>query len=348
MATNYGEQVAAMNGRERILAAVRREPAGETAVFPLAMTFAARYAGIPYRDYCRRGEKLAAAQMALAERFDFDAVHVTSDAVREASALGAAIVEPEDEVPALAGPLITDRSSLRGLDIPDPLGPNRLREQVEALRILKRESGATRAVFGWVEAPFQLAGIFRGVTPFMMDVLSDPDFVRETLEFTMRVSTEFGLAQIEAGAEFVGVGDAVASLVSKEHYQEFSLPYVRRLVDTLKKKGAIVKYHICGDASRLLELLPETGAHIVTLDYHVDLERARQLLAGRICIKGNLRPLTLLEGSAEDVERQSRRCLAAMAGEPGYIFSPGCEAPRNSPFENIDTMVRAARTWRQG
>lgn len=46
-----------MNGRERMLAAVRREPSEEIAVFHLAMTFAARLAGVCYRDYCRYGER---------------------------------------------------------------------------------------------------------------------------------------------------------------------------------------------------------------------------------------------------------------------------------------------------
>lgn len=334
-----------MNGRERILAAVDRRRTREIAVFPLAMTFAARFSGIPYREYCRHGEKLAEAQLALAKRFDFDAVHVTSDAVREATALGAEISEPEDDVPALASPLITDRESLHGLQVPDPLGKNRLREQVEAVRILRRETEGSLAVFGWVEAPFQLAGIFRGVSPFMMDLVIDPDFAREMLEFTIRVSTEFGLAQIEAGAEFIGIGDAVASLVSKEHYGEFSLPYVQRLIETFKKKGVCVKYHICGDASRILEQLPETGADIVNLDYPVNLQRAREVLGGKMTVKGNLRPVTLLEGSVKDVTEEATRCLSTMDGEPGYIFSPGCEAPRDSSFENMEAMVKTARSW---
>lgn len=106
-----------------------------------------------------------------------------------------------------------------------------------------------------------------------------------------------------------------------------------------------MKYHICGDASRILEQLPETGADIINLDYPVNLQRAREVLGGKMTIKGNLRPATLLERSVKDVTEEATRCLSTMDGKPGYILAPGARCHGIQVFENVEVMVKTARSW---
>ncbi|NPV53378.1 MAG: hypothetical protein HPY71_07630 [Firmicutes bacterium] len=330
-----------MTGYERIMSAIDRKPVDHIPVFPLAMTFAARYAHVSYKDYCRSPKVMVDAQIAMARDLGFDAVHPTCDAAREAETLGAEVLYPEDDVPSPVAPLITCDADLARLSMPDLRGQNRMRDQIDTIRLLKERAGGELAVFGWVEAPFQLAAILSGVNDFMMKIVMEPDHARKVIEFCAELSTQFGLAQVEAGADVIGVGDAVASLISRDHYLEFSLPYAAAVIKKLKERGVRVKYHICGDSNRLLDLLPRTGADIVNLDSHVDLAVAKAAIGDRVCIKGNLAPVLLLNGTEEEVAGAVRKCISAVGDARGYIFSPGCEVPRDTPVQNVRAMVAA-------
>ncbi|MBL7063672.1 MAG: uroporphyrinogen decarboxylase family protein [Anaerolineae bacterium] len=264
--------------------------------------------------------------------------------MREPEALGAPVIWPDDGVPSLGSePFIQGPGDLQQLRLPDPLGRNRMREQIKALRLLREELGPDEVVYGWVEAPFQEAAILRDLNHFMVDLYDRPEFVHQLLRFATEMELAFGLAQIEAGARFIGVGDAVASLVSPRFYQEYNLPYLVELVAGLKGAGARVKYHACGNTAALLPHFGDVGADILNLDALIDLEEAKRLLGPRVCLKGNLDPVkVLLEGTPEEVRAAARRCIQEGAAGGGFILSPGCEVPRGTPPANLVALVATA------
>jgi MtaA/CmuA family methyltransferase len=332
---------------ERYLAVCELREPDRVPVSPLIMTFAARHAGVTYSEYCRDPEVLAQAQSACIRRFGYDAVTCTSDSSREPGALGAEVIWPEDDVPGCAPvPFVTGSDDLSRLRLPDPLGKNRMADQITTLKILKEELGEDQVVYGWVEAPFQEATILRDVNYFMVDLYENVDFAHRLLRFSLEMELEFGLAQIEAGARFIGVGDSFASLASPEHYREFNYPYVVELISRLKKAGAKVKYHACGNTRALLPLYADLGADIINVEVLVDLERVKNMMGHKMCVKGNIDPVNvLLRGTKEDVIVASRRCIDVAGTGGGFILSPGCEVPRDTPAENLDAMIETAKTY---
>jgi MtaA/CmuA family methyltransferase len=337
----------AMTSYERYLAVCELREPDRTPVSPLIMTFAARLVDIPYGDYCRYGELLAQAQLVCIRRFGYDSVNVTSDAVREAEAVGAPVFWQEDEVPGAGEePFIKSPDDLKQLRLPDPLGDNRMHEQIKALKILRQELGDDEVVYGWVEAPFQESAMLRNINYFMVDIIQEPALVHELMRFSLEMELAFGLAQIGAGARFIGVGDAVASLTSPRHYEEFNFPYVAELIAGLKKAGARVKYHACGNTKALLPLFAQLEADIINLDTLVDLANAKRLLGHKMCLKGNFDPTRiLLQGDPEAVKEAARQAIQAGGQGGGFILSPGCELPRDTPLENLDALVEAAKTY---
>ena len=215
-----------MTGKERILAKLRGEPTDSLPLMPITMMFAADLAGVHYGDYARDYRVLADAQVAVAERFDFDYVSAISDPAREASDLGAAVEWFDDQPPAIveSRALLGEKSKLAGLRLPDPAAPGRMRDRVEAVRLLAERTGATRIVEGWVEGPCAMGADLRGLNTLMLDFFDDPPFVEALFDFTVRMEVEFARAQVEAGATLIGVGDAAASLVGPKLYTEFVLP----------------------------------------------------------------------------------------------------------------------------
>mgnify|MGYP001594306411 FL=1 len=103
----------------------------------------------------------------------------------------------------------------------------------------------------------------------MMDFYEDPEFVRDLFAFVIELELRFGRAQIEAGADCIGVGDAAASLIGQQLYEEFVWPYEVQLVNGLHDMGARVRLHICGNTSTIVDGMGRLGCDIVDLDFPV-------------------------------------------------------------------------------
>ncbi len=337
-----------MTSWERYAAVCRLEKPDRVPVSPFVMTFAARFAGYTYEAFSRSGEVMAEAQLKCIERFGYDSVYVGSDAVREAETVGAPVYWQEDEVPGAVSddPLLRTPEEIRTLRLPDPLGPNRMYEQIKALRILQDALGPEGVVYAWVEAPFQESAMLRGISNLMTDLYEHKSFVHELMRFSTEMELAYGLAQIEAGARIIGVGDAIASLASPRHYEEFNLPYITELIGGLKKAGCLVKYHACGRTTALLPHFAHLGADILNLDSLIDLGEAKRLLGDKVAIKGNIDPsAVMLQGTPDEVRAAARRCIEQAGQDGGFILSPGCELPRDTPHANLDALLDAAREF---
>ena len=125
----------------------------------------------------------------------------------------------------------------------------------------------------------------------------------------MAIGLEFARAQVEAGADMIGVGDAAASLVGPQIYEEFVRPYEQRLVDGLHAMGTRVRLHICGNIRRILPGVGSLGCDMVDIDSMVPLEQARQEMGPKVVLAGNLDPVkTLRNGSPEGITAAIAEC----------------------------------------
>ena len=336
-----------MTGRERILRHVRNESVDCLPAMPITMQFAARLIGVPYREYALSHRVLAAAQMRVAEQFDFDYVSAISDPAREAGDLGAAVVMDEDSPPAMDGarPLLESRCDLSKLTgKAETCGP-RMTDRLQGVALLSERAGKEKLVEGWIEGPCAEAADLRGISNLMTDFGDDPSFVHELFEFVVQLELNFARLQVAAGADIIGIGDAAASLVGPRIYAEFVLPYERRMVQAIHAMGALVRLHICGNTRRILGGMGQTGADIVDLDYPAPVAEARLAMGPAQILLGNMDPVRVLRSApAEEVWRTVAECHQA-AG-PRYVVGAGCEVPRDTPYENVRAMIRYAREHR--
>lgn len=336
-----------MTPLERYLAVCNGQLPDRAPVSPFIMQFAASFAGVSYRDYCHSGEVMAYAQMTCARHFGYDSVNVTSDAVREYQALGGPTADfGAESVPAAEPePFIKDADDLKRLRLPDPLGDNPMREQITALKILLREL-PDQPVYAWVEAPFQESCILRDINYFMVDLRTDPSLPKEILKFVVEMEAQFAFAQIEAGAQFIGVGDAIASLGSRDDYAEFNFPYLSQLVDRIKSRGAYIKYHACGRTKHIWQYIKQLNIDILNLDSLIDFAEAREYFGDKFVLKGNLNPVTeMMDATPEVIQTASQRSFAEAGRHGRFILSPGCELPPSTPPENLKTLVECAKVY---
>jgi MtaA/CmuA family methyltransferase len=287
---------------------------------------------------------MAEAQILTAEKFDFDYVSGISDPAREAADCGAKVQYFDDQPPAIdeVNALLADKKSLVALRQPDPLGGGRMHDRVKAVGLFRERVGGERLIEGWVEGPCAEAADLRGINRLMLDFYDDPAFVRDLSEFIVEMALSFAKAQVEAGADLIGMGDAAASLVGPQIYEEFVWPYEKRIVDGLHAMGTRVRLHICGNANRILKGMGTLGCDMIDLDWMVPVEKARQAMGPNQVLAGNIDPVKALRNSTPELITAAIAECHRQAG-PRYIVGAGCEVPRDTPLANVRALGEYAR-----
>ncbi len=327
-----------MTGRERVLALLAGANVDRPPLMPITMMLAADVAGLKYGRYAIEHEVLVEAQVRTSGAFEFDHVSAITE-TREAPDCGAEVRYFEDQPYALdeSRARLADKADLQRLEMPDPRRARHMKDRLEALALLKDRAGEEKIVEGWVEGPCGASADLRGINTLMTDFFDDPAFVRELFEFAVELASRFGAAQVETGADVIGIGDPAASLVGPRLYHDFVWPYERKLVERLHAAGARVRLHICGNTKPVLGLMGELGCDIVDIDSLVPLAQARAVMGPEQILLGNLDPVRVLQqGSPEEVAAAVRQCRSE-AGE-AYIAGAGCEVPRGTPPENLHAM----------
>lgn len=335
-----------MNSRERVLKALALQKSDRVPVVPFVITFAAKYAGFKFIDYAKDPSILAKAQMAMARRFEIDAVYVDSDPIIEIEAMGAEIRYPEDESPMASKPTVRTLDDVKSLKVADPDRDGRLPVWLNAIRMLKERVGDELAVFGSLNAPFQAAAQLLGITETCMYMYRNPALVRELLDLTTKVVVSFMRAEIRAGADAIVLGDAISSptVISPRHFEQFSFPYIREVIRQAHGQVPFI-LHICGDATRIIDKMVETGTTYLEVDSYVDLAQVRKKHGNSVGIIGNVSPALLLTGTPKAVEESCQEAIEAAGLTGAYILGSGCELPKNTPYANLDAMVEAAKKY---
>ncbi|MHC4442142.1 MAG: uroporphyrinogen decarboxylase family protein [Planctomycetota bacterium] len=334
-----------MTSRQRIIACLEGEPTDCLPLMPITMMFAADRLGVKYGRYATDYGVLVEAQLKTAEEFDFDFVSVVSDPSREAADCGAEIEFFEDQPPAIveSRARLADKTELAKLKIPDPLGGGRMHDRVKAVDLFKQRLGNDKLIEGWIEGPCAEAADLRGINTLMLDLMDDKPFISDLFEFVVEMELRFAKAQIDAGADLIAMGDAAASLVGPQLYEELVWSYEKKLIDGLHEMGTRVRLHICGNINKILEGIGRLGCEIVDLDWMVPVADARREMGPQQVLLGNIDPVAVLRnGTPEIVEQHLAQCHRE-AGDR-YIVSAGCEVTRDTPLQNVRALTQYARS----
>jgi MtaA/CmuA family methyltransferase len=336
-----------MTSRDRVLAHLSGQPVDRLPLMPITMMFACDQIGARYRDYCTDYRVLAEGQIRTAEKFGFDYVNTMSDPAREAADCGAPVEYFENQPVALMEDraLLADKTKLTSLKIPDPLGGGRMHNGVKAVGLLKERVGNGKVVEGWIEGPMAEAADLRGINTVMLDFYDDPAFVRDLFAFVVDMELRFAREQVKAGADIIGIGDAAASLIGPQFYNEFVWPYEKKLVEGVHALGAKTRLHICGNTRPLLEGMGKLGCAIVDLDYLSPISEGREKMGPAQVLLGNTNPVKVLRnGTPKEVTDSISECHR-QAG-PRFIAGAGCEVPRDTPQENLRVFCQYAHSIR--
>jgi len=208
---------------------------------------------------------------------------------------------------------------------------------VNTVRAYRQRAGDTYSILGWVEGPAAEAADLRGVNQFLIDLMDDPSWCGQLMDRCVDVAIEYARAQVNAGADTIGIGDAIASQVSRQLYEELILPREQRLIRAIKAMGAFVRLHICGKITHLLDGIATLNLDVIDVDHMVDMTLVRQKVGPGVALAGNLDPVSGVLRSTPAAIRERVRRDYALVGNP-FLVNAGCEIPPGTPPENLRAL----------
>lgn len=331
-----------MTSCERTLRFIRGEPVDRPPFHPIIMRWAAKAAGVRYREFCLDYRAKCTGMIHCAERFGADWVTTMSDPYCEAEAFGLQVEYQEDDLPLDRGGHLPDLKAVANLKPYDPRVQPRCQGRVNEIAEFRRRAGERYFVVGWVEGPIAEYADIRGLSAASMDFYDDPAAVHHALDVITDCAREFITLQVAAGAHCVGIGEAFCSQIGPDLYREFAFERDKRLVDHLHSLGALAKLHICGNTSAILPDMIKTGADIIDVDHLVpSMAPFVPLLGPRQVFSGKSDPVGVIQnGSAAEIAASVRACQEEGGGR--CIVSAGCEVPPGTSAENFRAFARAA------
>ena len=326
-----------MNSLDRYLATLAGQPTDHLPRLPILMQFAAEYIGSNYGAFASDYRVLTDANIACNRDFGIDQMNTMSDPYVETQGFGAKILYERDMVPRCEKHPLEDDFDLSLLLRPNPAKSVRMRNRIAALERYNDLVAGEFSIMGWVEGPAAEAADLRRLDNFFMDLIDGEEEIGALMDLCVEVALDFARAQVEAGAETIGIGDAAASQVSAELYESLILPREQRLVRGLKDMGAKVRLHICGDITHLLPGIATLGLDILDVDHMVDLRTVRKAVGPKTALAGNLDPVSAVLRSTPAKIRAHVLSCYEQAGNP-FMVNAGCEIPSATPVANLHTL----------
>ncbi|MDI9382670.1 MAG: uroporphyrinogen decarboxylase family protein [Verrucomicrobiota bacterium] len=332
-----------MNGLQRTLDFIDGKAVDLPPFHPILMRFAAKYAGVAYRDFCLRPECKTAAMIACARDFGLDWVTVLSDPYSEAEAFGLEVEYPEDSLPQNTTPLIREIGDIDRLELPKFEASRRMLNRVREIELYRQSVGSEFFIVGWVEGALAEYVDLRGLTQTCMDLYDAPEPLERALRLLNENAKAFITRQVEAGAHCIGIGDAACSQIGPKFYRNYVWELEKELVEHIQALGCLAKVHICGNTSSFLADVIRTGADIVDVDHLSGdmLPFVEHLQPGQV-LCGNSDPVSVVQdGTDAELVASVEACHLQTQGRG--IVSAGCEITPGTSVERFQAYATAAR-----
>ena len=274
---------------------------------------------------------------------DVDAVIMFSDILIPVEAMGQEVRLTEQKGPELPDPIRT-RAQVDALIVPDPIEKTGF--VMKILRTLRSELDGQVPLIGFAGAPWTLAaymiegGGSKNYAEVKRMMFSEPATLHALLDKIADTVILYLNAQIEAGAQIIQLFDSWAGELAPADYEQFALPYERKILDSLNRDAAPTILFINGSGT-FLEEMAKSGADVLSIDWRTDIREARARIGDKITLQGNLDPCVLLS-TPEIVTAKARELLQAGGGHR-HILNLGHGILPMTPVENARAFIQAGK-----
>lgn len=349
---------------DRYLRALLRQPVDVTPVW--MMRQAGRYlpeykatraeAG-DFMSLCKNAELACEVTLQPLRRFELDAAILFSDILTIPDAMGLGLYFETGEGPRFTHP-IQRHADIEQLPIPDP--NQELQYVMNAVSTIRKELAGQVPLIGFSGSPWTLAtymvegGSSKAFCKIKKMAFSQPDSLHLLLDKIADAVILYLNAQIEAGAQSVMVFDTWGGVLSPRDYKDFSLNYMHKIVDGLKRNqdGQQVPVTLfTKNGGMWLEDIAATGCDGVGLDWTINIEDAKRRVGDKVALQGNMDP-SMLYAPAARIEQEVQSILAGFGHGTGHVFNLGHGIHQDVPPEHakvfVDAVHKFSRQYHQG
>jgi len=217
----------------------------------------------------------------------------------------------------------------------DFLHKGRLPLICDAIHQLKEDVGNEVVISGVIPGPYTLllylveaGGLFAGMK-------REPASIQDALFHLSSFLADIGNAYRNAGADFITIHDMGGSpaFIGPAKYEQFVLPTEKALIEKLPKPRVL---SVCGNVTRSLELLNQTGAEAISIDQTTDVRAVREALKDTLLF-GNVDPVdTLWMGNDTSITE-----AVTGAKEAGVdAVWPGCDLVIQTPVRKLMSLSK--------
>ena len=315
----------------------------EQRALPILSVPAAQKLGVSVETLVKSAELQAKAMQIIAAETDTLAAVSLMDLSVEAEAFGAKVRFTEDEVPAIVGQLISDEDEANELEVPD-LTAGRALLCVEAVRTAKQAITDKPVIAGMI-GPYSLAGRLCDVTEIMYLCYDEPETVHTVLDKVTQYLITYGQAMKDAGADGIMMAEPLAGILSPDMADEFSMPYVKLIIEALQDDDFAVLYHNCGNSvPQMLDGIYALGAAAYHFGNAVDMAEIMAKTPANILAMGNIDPAgEFASGTVESITAATKALLEKCGGYKNFVPSSGCDIPAHAKWENIQAFFAAVK-----
>ncbi|MCE5317429.1 MAG: uroporphyrinogen decarboxylase [Parachlamydia sp.] len=293
-----------------------------------------------FLEMCHQPELAVETTLLPIQLLGFDAAILFSDILVIAEALGVGLRFEKDLGPIIERPLsqASDVDALPRINVEEKLG-----YVAEAIRLLRGQLKVP--LIGFCGAPFTLAsyliegGSSRDLKKTKRWMLTDPESFHQLLRLLSEVTIAYLKMQIKAGAQAIQIFDSWASALAYKQFREFSLNYMKDIVEAVNIPSIL----FCRGSSVFASQMAEAQPDAISIDWNADLSCIRRQLPN-IALQGNLDP-DILHAPRSVVEREVRRLLDSMRGDPGYIFNLGHGITPEVPVDNVKALIETVKSY---
>ncbi len=298
---------------------------------------------VDFLTLCKTPELAADVTLQPIDALGVDAAILFSDILIPVEAMGMSLRFYERKGPVFKKP-VRRKEDIDRLIVPDP--EEKTGFVMETIRILKRKLNVP--LIGFSGAPFTLAtymvegGTSKNFLLTKRMMFQEPQLYTSLMDKITETVIRYLSAQIDAGAQALQLFDTWAGVLSPQDYREFALPYVRRIIDVLRRGGfsgeQIPIIYFVGQCAGLLEGIRESGADVIGIDWRINIDDAINRVGKDISVQGNLDPCALFLPK-DEIEERVGDILNRASSARGHIFNLGHGVLPETPVKNVVAMV---------
>lgn len=295
-------------------------------------------------ERCQNPELAAEITIMPVKEIGVDAAILFSDILVVPLAMGMEVLIEEGKGPILPNP-IRNNTDLNGLVIPDVV--DRLHYTFEAIRLIKLRLEGKVPLIGFAGSPWTIFCYMvqgRGTKSFDEArgfCFLKPKLAHGLLEKITQTTISFLKHQVNSGVDCIQLFDSWGGLLSPEDFEEFSQPYLQRIISELKELAPVILFP--KGAWFALNSLSKTGISALGLDWNISPKIARNFVGSEITLQGNLDPARLL-GSIPDIRKSVRKMIKEFGVEK-YIANLGHGMLPNIPVDNAKAFVEEVKNY---